>query len=191
MSKLVRFTSGRRSRVVFAISTALLLVCSAGVSAHRVIGRQYPTLATAFIQPPPAPNNDLPIPIWNTGLSVVCVRVANTSVVDARITGLGFDLPGNRGGGFALMSPIGRGITLQENVGPVPGFPGVMLDVAVIMGRDFATTLGPNPEPTVFCLSGPFDPTLPIETMLNGVFVSFQGSEANGNVTDIGAWERR
>jgi hypothetical protein len=191
MSKLVRFTSGRRPRVVFAIGTALLCVCTVGLSAHRVIGRQYPTLATAFIQPPPAPNNDLPIPLWNTGLSVVCLRVANTSLVDTRITGLGFDLPGNRGGGFALISPIGRGITLQENVGPIPGFPGAVLDFALIMGSDFATTLGPNPQPTVFCVSGPFDPTLPIETMLNGVFVGFEGGGASGSIADIGVWERR
>src|SRR6187399_3313343 len=131
MLKLVRQTSGRRSRVVFAISTALLVVCTAGVSAHRVIGRQYPTVATAFIQPPAGPNNDFPIPLWNTGLSVVCVRVANTSPVDARITALGFDLPGVRGGGFALVSPLRGGFTLHEKVGPVPGFAGVELDFAL------------------------------------------------------------
>ena len=187
MFQRLRFASTRSSRVLFALGVTLLVVGTAVVSAHRVIGRQYPTLATAFIQPPAGPNNDLPITLWNTGLSVVCLRVANTSAVDARITALGIDLPGNRFGGYALLSPVGRGVTMHENVGPVPGFPGVTLDFAVTAGSDFA--LPQNPLPTLLCISGPFDPALPIETMLNGIFVQFQASD--GSATDIGVWERR
>jgi hypothetical protein len=191
MSKPTRPALTRVCLVVVAAAAAMVVGSTSDVSAHRVVGRAYPALATAFIQPPPAPNNDFPIPLWNTGLSVVCLRVANTSPVDARITALGFDLPGARGGGFALVSPLRGGFTLHEKVGPVPGFAGVELDFALTTGSTFESGIRPGPEPTVVCISGPFDPTLSIETMLNGVFVQFQGGEATGNAHDIGVWERR
>jgi hypothetical protein len=191
MAQPTRTALNRVSLVVFAGVAALVAGGTSHVSAHRLIGRAYPTLATAFIQPPPAPNNDLPIPLWNTGLSVVCLRVTNTSPVDARITALGVDLPGARRGGFALVSPLRRGVTLHEDVGPVPGFAGVELDFALTTGSTYESGIPPGPEPTVVCMSGPFDPAVSIETMLNGAFVQFQGSEATGNARDIGVWERR
>jgi hypothetical protein len=191
MSQSTRIALFRVSLMFGAGAAALVVAGTSDVSAHRLIGRAYPTLATAFIQPPPAPNNDLPIPLWNTGLSVVCLRVTNTSPVDARITALGIDLPGARRRGFALLSPLERGVTLHENVGPVPGFAGVELDFALSTGATYESGIPPGPEPTVVCLSGPFDPALPIETMLNGAFVQFQGGEATGNASDIGVWERR
>jgi hypothetical protein len=178
-------TPRRLARVIAAL-VAVFFVLPAILSAHRVIGRKYPTLATALVQSPNASTSDFPIPLWNTGLSVVCLKVTNTSPGDARITGLGLDIPGVLSG-FALIAPVNSGATLVENVGPVEGFPGVALDVAVITtpGLDRGT------QPTTLCISGPFDPAVPIETLLNGVFVAFQGNGGLSSVTDIGVWERR
>jgi hypothetical protein len=187
-----RFLSGPRSRVAVVIVVAFVVIIAARVSAHRVIGQNYPTMATALIQSPTASPTDLPIPIYSTGLSVICVRVTNTSVVDARIAAIGLELPGTRAG-FALLTPLDLGMRIYENVGSVPGFPGVTLDL-VLAAAVPGSTLGGIPRnttPTQICLSGPFDAAVPIETMLNGVFVLFDGGEALRGVSDIGVWERR
>lgn len=164
-------------------------------SAHRVVGQNYPTSATAFVQSPTASPSDLPIPIYGSGLSVICIRVTNTSPVGNRITGIGLELPGSPAG-FALLTPLASGLSIQENVGQVPGFPGVALDFVVTTGTSFTGAssgfgLPPSSTPTDLCISGPFNPSTPIETMLNGVFVRFEGGAAFGNASDIGVWERR
>jgi hypothetical protein len=163
--------------------------------AHRVIGRTYPGLVTALVQSPSASPVDLPIPLWDTGLSVVCFKVTNTSRVETRITAVGLELPG-RLAGFSLVSPVDGGLSIQENVEGIPGFPGVALDVAVVTGGGFSggrprLGLPPSATPTVVCLAGPFDPKIPIETLLNGVFVRFDSGDAASTASDIGVWERR
>ena len=93
---------------------------------------------------------------------------------------------------FALVSPVNAGLTIEERVQGVPGFPGVTLDLVL---RPRATVAGavtglPSTLPPVrACVSGPFDTTKPIETLLNGVFVAFQGGA--GSAPDVGVWERR
>jgi hypothetical protein len=178
---------------------ALLLAAAAwsiDLSAHRVIGRTYPGVVGALVQSPTASPTDLPIPIFNTGLSVICIRVTNTtSPADVRITALGLELPGTLSG-FSLLSPLDRGLAVQENVQQLPGFPDVTLDVSVVTGTNFTSgrpRLGllPSTTPMTICLSGPFNPATPIETLLNGVFVRFEGGESYANATDIGVWERR
>jgi hypothetical protein len=87
-------------------------------------------------------------------------------------------------------------VSVQENVTGLPGFPGVTLDVALVTGSSFTAGrprlgLPRGMPPTQFCISGPFDPALPIETVLDGVFVRFEGNDALANVSDIGVWERR
>ena len=174
-----------RSRTLIAVLTLTMLV-GVTVSAHRVIGRRYPTLALALVQSPNASATDLPIALWDTGLSVVCMKVTNTSPVNGRIAAVGLELPGQLQG-FGLVTPLDQGVSLLENISQVSDFPGVTLDVvAVIPGG-----IPPGTTPTRFCFSGPFDASLPIETMLNGVFVAFRGDASLGNATDIGVWERR
>jgi hypothetical protein len=51
--------------------------------------------------------------------------------------------------------------------------------------------LRPGAAPMTFCVSGPFDPAVPIETLLNGVFVRFEGGETLTSFSDLGVWERR
>jgi len=148
-----------------------------------------------LVQSPSASPVDLPVPLWDTGLSVVCIKVTNTSTVDTRITSVGLELAGQRSG-FALLSPLDAGLSIQENVSGIPGFPGVALDVSVGTAGGFTSGrprlgLPPSSTPTVICLGGPFDPKVPIETVLNGVFVRFDSGDPNSTASDIGVWERR
>lgn len=175
-----------RPSKILAILVLAITIGTVSVSAHRVIGRRYPTLATALVQSPNATTSDLPIPLWDTGLSVVCVKVTNTSPVNGRITAIGLELPGQPRG-FGLVTPVTAGVTLLENIAQVPDFPGVTLDLVALVPAGIA----PSTTPTRFCFSGPFDSTVPIETVLNGVFVAFQGDASLGNATDVGVWERR
>jgi hypothetical protein len=65
----------------------------------------------------------------------------------------------------------------------------------VVMGTHFA---GGRPKQSIttadgvvpICVSGPF-PSIPIETLLNGVFVGFRGDDPASLGFDIGVWERR
>ena len=189
----------RPSRLVLKTLSVLALIALVAfpvrVLAHRVIGRAYPALVTALVQSPTASPLDLPVPIFDTGLSVACIKVTNTSRVETRITAVGLELPGTRSG-FALISPLDAGLSIQENVGGIPGFPDVALDVAVVTGGGFTggrprLGLPPSATPTVICLSGPFDPKVPIETALNGVFVRFDSGDPLSTASDIGVWERR
>lgn len=180
-----------RMLVLFAVITVGAAI---EVSAHRVIGIGHPTVNIAAVRSPTASPVDAPVPIYNTGLSVICFRVTNSSTADNRITGVGLELPGELSG-FALVSPLDRGLSLHENV-DVPGFPDATMDFAVVAGTNFTggrPKLGipPGDPPLMICVSGPFDTAVPIETMLNGVFVGFRGQEPHTSGFDIGVWERR
>ena len=183
------------SRVrIGTLSVIVLLLAAAAieVSAHRVIGVNSPALNLATVRSPTASDADMPIPILATGVSVACFRVTNTSPA-SHITGVGIELPGDLSG-FALISPLDRGLSLQEGV-DAPGFPGATMDFAVVTGTHFA---GGRPKNGIaaaegvvtICVSGPF-PALPIETLLNGVFVGFRGDGPAASGFDIGVWERR
>ena len=193
---MTRFaTSFLRRPITLAIVAAALATSTSVVLAHRVLGRTYPGFTTAFVQSPSASPVDLPVPLWDTGLSVACIRVTNTSTVDTRITAVGLELPGTLSG-FALVTPLDRGLSIQENVGGIPGFTNVSLDVVVSTGGGFTSGrsrlgLVPGEQPTLICISGPFDPRVPIETVLNGVFVRFDSGDPNSTASDIGVWERR
>ena len=162
------------------------------VSAHRVIGVSHPTLHVAAVRSPTASPADWPIPIVDTGLSVACFRVTNSSDT-SHITGVGLELPGDLSG-FALISPLDRGWSIQEGIDAV-GYPDATMDFAVVMGTHFA---GGKPKqgiqkedgPVTICVSGPF-PATPIETLLNGVLVGFRGQDLATSGFDIGVWERR
>ena len=183
------------SRVRIGVLSLFVLVVVAAaieVSAHRVIGVAHPSLHVAAVRSPAASVTDMPIPILDTGVSVVCFRVTNSSAT-SHITGVGLEVPGDLSG-FALVSPLDRGLSIEEGV-DAPGFPGVTMDFAVVTGTHFA---GGRPKNGIqaaegvvtMCVSGPF-PALPIETLLNGVFVGFRGDGPATSGFDIGVWERR
>lgn len=185
----------QRLALLASLTIAAATIATISVSAHRVIGRAHPTLATALVQSPTASPADLPVPLFSTGLSVACIRVSNTSPGDVRLSAVGLELPGTLSG-FALVTPLNRGLRIEEGVQQVPGFPGVTLDVAVVAGSSFSAGrsefgLAPGQPAMTICLSGPFDPAVPIETALNGVFVRFDGGVSSPTASDIGVWERR
>lgn len=185
--------STSRVRVgTLVLCVAMAAAAAIEVSAHRVIGVNHPTLHVAAVRSPAANLTDMPIPIFNTGLSVVCFNVTNSSAT-SHVTGVGLELPGDLSG-FALVSPLDRGLSLLEGV-DAPGFPGATMDFAVVTGTHFAGGRSKNgiyaDEGAVrICVSGPF-PFTPIETLLNGVFVGFRGDDPTTSGFDIGVWERR
>jgi hypothetical protein len=184
--------TARFAALAFALVT-FVLASTTSSWAHRVLGRAYPTLATAFVQSPTASPLDLPVPIFDTGLSVICVKVTNTSPIDSRITAIGLELPGSLSG-FSLLKPLDVGLTLRENVGGIPGFPAVTLDLVFVPQEGaggMPRGIPPGTAPIVICASGPFPTATPIETLLNGVFVRFETGDALGNRNDVGVWERR
>ncbi len=192
MSRIPLRTLRGPARVLVAV-TLILAAATTQLFAHRVLGRRNPTGHTALVQSPTASPADLPVSLFNTGLSVICFRVTNTSSADSRITAIGLDLPGELSG-FSLLTPVGGALSLFEDIDQVPGFPGVSLDFAVVARQSFnghRLGLAPSAAPITICVGGPFNPTVPIETMLNGVFVAFEGAQDATNPFDIGVWERR
>lgn len=169
--------------------------------AHSVVGIRDQDVHRALVQSPTTAT-DMPVPIFNTGLSVSCFRLTNQSTTDANITAFGLEIPAipDEVDGFALVWPLDRGWTIQEDV-RVPGVADVTLDFAVVSGGNFTgghRRLGiPTGEtgPTRICVSGPFHlpPQTPqtIETLLNGVFLAFKGGDGASNVLDIGVWVNR
>jgi hypothetical protein len=185
-----------------SVATIVLVgLVSSGVSrAHTIRGVSNPTLAVARLSSPTS-SVDRPQPLGGN-LALACFNIQNRSPFDARITAVGLDLPGDLSG-FALVSPVGAGFELENEVGQVPEFPLATLDFALLTGRTFASGnprdgLAPSTTPTQVCVSGPFpcdpsDPSLfvPIETLLNDSFVRFKNVGANGDLSDVGVWEFR
>ena len=157
--------STSRVRVGMLVLCVLVVVGAAiELSAHRVIGVNHPGPNVAFVRSPAALQTDMPIPIFDTGLSVLCFKVTNSSDT-GHITGVGLELPGELSG-FALVSPLDRGLSIEEGV-DVPGFPDATMDFAVVTGTHFAGGRSKQgirkAEGTVpICVSGPF-PFIPIE----------------------------
>jgi hypothetical protein len=189
-----------RNRISFTMSTLALLCAGSAVvaHAHNIKGVNHPTLATARLSSPTSAV-DRPTPIPGTGLSVACFNVQNTSPYDARITAIGFDLPGELTG-FVLVSPTDFNFTAENEVVNVPFFPGLTLDFALLTHKRFASGnphlgLAPGP-PVLVCVSGPFprDPDgqlTTIETLLNYSYVRFKHVGPEGELDDVGIWERR
>lgn len=215
-----------RPVVPIRVLVVLASICGAfwvaTLSAHVVKGRLAPGAATAFVSSPSAGNDPL-IPIrWgtaasgDTGLSVACFFVANTSSerLDRpgwpRVTGVGFELPDERSG-FALVQPLDDDWKLVEQVGATLDGTPVTLDFAIIArtnptGRTPGHPHDPRGIPpgqptgvrgtgTRFCVSGPFPqgppggPATLVEQVLNGVVVRFDGVDGVHRGHDLGVWD--
>lgn len=189
-----------------SMTLTFVLICTASATAaraHTIRGVNYPTLATARLTSPNATLVDRPVPIPGTSLSVACFNMRNnspqTTSPEARITAVGFDLPGEPTG-FALVSPTDFGFALDSEVGNVPYFPGVTLDFALLTHKTFASGnphlgLAWSETPVMVCVSGPFpldssDPNgqlrTPIETLLNYSYVRFKQVGPDGSLDDVG-----
>jgi hypothetical protein len=184
-----------RKNVVLSIFTSglVMLVLAASALAHNVKGIEYPTLATARITSPNATQADFPIPIYNTGVSVACFNVRNTSPHNAVISAVGLELPGDNGD-FTLVLPTDSNFQLGSQVDLIPFYQERLLDFAFLTGPRFNSDggrrgLSPSSQFTTFCAAGRYPAGLSIETMLNFVFVRFTRVGPDGNLSDIGIWE--
>lgn len=189
-------TIERTNHRTIATLVSLLLMLGASVFhvyGHNVKGIENPTLATARITSPAATVTDFPIPIYNTGVSVACFKVRNTSPHDAVITAVGLDLPGDYDD-FNLVLPTSSIFHVDSSVVLKPFFDDRVLDFAFLTGPRFNSDGGrlglhPSANFTDMCASGRFPAGMSIETMLNYVFVRFTNVGPDGNLRDIGIWE--
>jgi hypothetical protein len=166
--------------------------CSFQRLGHTVKGIDYPTLATARVTSPTT-SQDLPVPIYNTGVSVACFKIRNTSPYEAVITAVGLELPGDNGD-FNLVLPASSIFHVDSSVSMKPYFDGRVLDFAFLTGPRFnsdggALGLPPSAQFTDMCVSGQFPPGMTIETMLNYVYVRFTNVGPDRDLRDIGIWE--
>ena len=189
----INFLNGRISTAYITIGLLVLVVSCSTASGHNVKGVDYPTLATARITSPTSAV-DMPVPIYNTGVSVACFRVRNTAPYAAVISAVGLELPGDNGD-FSLVLPTDSTFHLGSSVTLSPYYPERTLDFAFLTGPRFNSNGGkaglePSSEFTTMCASGHFPAGMTIETMLNYVFVRFSRVGPDGDLNDIGIWEQ-
>jgi len=149
-----------------------------------VVGATNPTLATALVT-----NCE-----FDAATNTLTFTIQNTSPFAARITAIGFDLPGGTFNGFTLASsPVG-GFTLDDDPGNVPQFPPVELDFALTTGGGFAGGGGGGIAAGAslsFSVSGAgfasFDASEATEAAIcNAIFVRFQSVGPTGQLSDVG-----
>ena len=187
------------NRVSLRFFFCLALVVSLSVvvvQTHNYVGLEHGgVVVRARVQSPNAQLTDLPTPINGTNLSIVCFRVRNTGQFDSRITAVGLEVAGDATG-YSLVSTTDPAFSLIEQVTNVPQLPDVTLDFALVTGHTFGggrpnVGLAPGGSLTTFCVSGPFQPDLPIERLLDRGVVRVQRVGPNGADGDVAVWESR
>lgn len=189
MDNLYRF-----KKFALAIS-ALLLFSAATAKADtiQIVGNATGSLATATIHCE-----------FNAQTNTLTLTVINTSQFDARITGIGFDLPpignGSPSGingftGNVTFQPAGVDFEFSDaDLGNVPQFGNAVLDFGFITGSNFSggnpnDGLPPGIDPgdeATFVISGAGFAGLTEEQICNAVFVRFQRVGADGQGSDVG-----
>jgi hypothetical protein len=189
MSNLMRF-----KKLALAIS-ALILFSAATAKADTVniVGNANGSLATATVTCS-----------FNAQTNTFTFTINNTSPFDARITGIGFDLPpaGNASGsglngfsGSVVFQPAGVGFSFSDaDLGSVPQFGNAVLDFGFITGSNFAggnpnDGLPPGIDPgdeATFVISGSAFAGFTEAQICNAIFVRFQRVGANGELSDVG-----
>ena len=174
---------------------ALILFTAATVRADtvQIVGTTNGSLATATVNCS-----------FNAQTNTFTFTINNTSPFDARITGIGFDLPpgGNASpsglNGFTgnvTFQPAGVGFSFSDgNLGNVPEFNSAVLDFGFITGSNFAggdpnDGLAPGIDPgdeATFVISGSAFTGFTEQQICNAIFVRFQQVGANGQLSDVG-----
>ena len=184
----------RKALLTTAAAIAMFALSSvARADTVSIVGNTNGTLATAIINCS-----------FNAQTNTLTFTVRNTSQFDARITGIGFDLPpaGNASpsglNGFAgnvTFQPAGVGFAFSDaNLGNVPQFNSAVLDFGFITGNNFAggnpnDGLPPGIDPgdeATFVVSGAGFAGMTEEQICNAIFVRFQRVGANGELSDVG-----
>ena len=174
---------------------ALILLSSVAAKADtvQIVGNNTPSLATATITCS-----------FNAQTNTFTFTIVNTSQFDARITGIGFDLPpgGNASpsglNGFTgnvTFQPAGVGFSFTDaGLGNVPQFDDAVLDFGFITGSNFAggdpnDGLPPGIDPgdeATFVISGAGFAGMTEEQICNAVYVRFQRVGRDGEGSDVG-----
>jgi hypothetical protein len=184
----------RKALLTTAAAIAMFALSSvARADTVSVVGNTNGTLATATINCS-----------FNAQTNTLTFTVRNTSQFDARITGIGFDLPpgGNASAsglngftGNVTFQPAGVGFSFTDTaLGNVPQFNSAVLDFAFITGSNFAggnpnDGLPPGIDPgdeATFVVSGAGFAGMTEEQICNAIFVRFQRVGANGELSDVG-----
>jgi hypothetical protein len=165
---------------------------SARADTIQIVGNTNGTLATATVTCS-----------FNAQTNTFTFTIQNTSPFDARITGIGFDLPpgGNTDAsglngftGNVTFQPAGVGFAFSDaDLGNVPQFNSAVLDFGFITGSNFAggdpnDGLPPGIDPgdeATFVVSGAAFAGLTEEEICNAIFVRFQRVGANGQLSDV------
>ena len=131
---------------------------------------------------------------FNSATNTLTFTITNTSPFDARITGVGFDLPpaGNAGAtglnGFSGAN-VGAFTFSDADLGGVPQFNSAVLDFGFTTGADFT---GGSPNDGIapggsltFTVSGAGFAGLTEAQICNAILVRFQRVGANGQLSDV------
>ena len=185
MSSLVRL-----KKLGLAICAVIILsAASAKADTVQIIGATNGSLATATVTCS-----------FNAQTNTFTFTILNTSPFDARITGIGFDLPpaGNASAsglngftGNVTFQPVGVGFVFSDaDLGNVPQFNSAVLDFGFITGTNFAGG-DPNEGLTTgasasFQISGAAFTGFTEAQICNAVFVRFQVVGADGQGSDVG-----
>ena len=176
---------------------ALILFSSVAAKADtvQIVGNTTPSLATATVTCS-----------FNAQTNTFTFTIHNTSPFDARITGIGFDLPpgGNASGsglngftGNVTFEPAGVNFVFSDaDLGNVPQFDGAVLDFGFITGNSGNFNGGsPNDglppginvgQEASFIVSGAAFAGFTEEQICNAIYVRFQRVGADGEGSDVG-----
>ena len=179
--------------ILSACALIFLTVATGKADTVQVAGNTTPGLATGTINC-----------TFNAQTNTFTFTVTNTSPFDARITGIGFDLPpvGNASAsglngfsGSVTFQPAGVNFTFTDaGLGNVPQFNDVVLDFAFITGSNFA---GGNPneglppginvgQSATFTVSGAAFAGFTEDQICEAIYVRFQRVGADGEGSDVG-----
>lgn len=176
---------------VFAL--ILLSAFTAKADTINIVGNTNGSLATATVTCS-----------FNAQTNTLTFTINNTSPFDARITGIGFDLPpgGNDSAsglngftGNVTFQPAGVGFVFSDaSLGNVPQFNSAVLDFGFITGSNFAggdpnDGLPPGIDPgdeATFVISGAGLAGFTEEAICNAIYVRFQQVGPTGQLSDVG-----
>ena len=188
-----RLTLTRRLGLVVGALLLLGFGTTAKAETVFIVGNTNGALATATVTC-----------TFNAQTNTFTFTINNTSPFDARITGIGFDLPpsGNASAsglngftGSVDFQPAGVSFSFSDaDLGNVPQFDGAVLDFGFITGSNFAggdpnDGLPPGIDPgdeATFTVSGAAFAGFTEEQICNAIFVRFQRVGEDGQASDVG-----
>lgn len=180
-------------RFTVSLALCMLFALTANADTVLVVGNTTGNLATATVTCS-----------FDSITNTLTFTITNTSPFDARITGIGFDLPpaGNASAsglngftGNVTFQPAGVDFVFSDaDLGNVPQFNSAVLDFGFLTGSNFSggdpnDGLPPGIPPNntaSFSVSGAAFAGLTEEEICNAIFVRFQQVGADGEDSDVG-----